>query len=484
MAKKEYKNYPIELSDGIILGFKGIVIMLNISDNAIKESIDFHRFKSFRLIRRTYVKKLSLIIVSVGLLIILVFLFLPWTQNIQAKGYVTTLRPEQRPQAIQSVISGRLEKWYIREGDYVEAGDTIIFISEVKNEYFDPNLIERTSEQVAAKSKSIDAYAEKVKAIERQYKALGEGMKLKIEQTRNKIIQTRNKIGIDSIDLIAFKTNLEIAENQLSRTQELYNKQLKSLSELQEKQLKRQSAAAKMQGQENKLLNQRNELVNLQIDLLGIEREYSEKIAKSQSDKQTALSSQLESVASTAKLQNQLSNYNQRQQFYYITAPQSGYITKTLKKGLREVIKEGIDIATIMPARYDLAVETYVKPQDLPLLAIGNSVRMRFDGWPAIVISGWPESSTGIFSGEIVAIDQFISENGHYRLLIKPDNSTRVWPELLRVGTGVDTYILLKDVPIWYELWRQLNGFPPDFYQSKSSSQSTIKRKAPIKSIK
>lgn len=458
--------------------------MLNISENSISEFVDLKRFKAFRLLRKTSFKKFPLYL-GIGLLVGLVIsLFLPWTQNIEAKGYVTTRSPEQRPQAIQSVISGKLEKWYVREGDFVEAGDTIVYISEVKSEYFDPNLIERTTEQAEAKSQSIEVYEDKVKTLENQFQALENGLRLKLSQTRNKIEQTRNKIRIDSIDLYAYRANYEIALNQLSRTQELYDKGLKSLSELQEKQLKVQEVQAKVTVQENKLLNQKNEYANLKIELPVIESEYADKLAKSQSDRQTASSGRLEAVADASKLQNQLSNYSLRQNFYYITAPQSGYITKTLKKGVGEIIKEGTDIATIMPAVYDLAVEIYVKPQDLPLLQIGNEVRLRFDGWPAIVISGWPESSTGIFDGEIAAIDQFISENGYYRMLISPGETRKTWPEQLRFGTGANTFILLDDVPLWYEVWRQLNGFPPDFYRKGKEDNQDVKRKAPIKSIK
>jgi hypothetical protein len=293
---------------------------------------------------------------------------------------------------------------------------------------------------------------------------------------------------MDSIDLVAYATNLSIAENQLSRTSQLYEKGLKSLTEFQEKELKVQSANAKVSVQQNKLLNQKNALANLKIELLTVEKEYADKLAKSQSDQQSAFSSKLESVAATSKLRNQLSNYNERQKFYYITAPQSGYITKTIKKGIGETIKEGTDIATIMPDVYDLAVEVYMKPQDIPLLNIGIDVRLRFDGWPAIVISGWPESSTGVFTGKIVAIDRFISENGYYRILLSPGDINKDWPERLRVGTGANAFILLNQVPIWYEIWRQLNGFPPDFYQKESDDDDTgkteVKRKAPLKSVK
>lgn len=458
--------------------------MLNISENNISAAVPINSFKSFKLLRKSGIKRVSLYLIMGLLLSLFLALFLPWTQNIQTKGYVTTRSPEQRPQAIQSVISGRLENWFVREGDFVQAGDTIVHISEVKSEYFDPDLIVRTTEQLDAKTQSIQSYDDKVKALQSQYAAIQAATQLKLAQTQNKLEQTRNKITIDSIDLEAYTMNLKIAENQLGRTKELYEKGLKTLTELQEKELKTQSVRAKVNSQKNKLLNQKNELANLFIELSSVERNYADKLAKSQSDQQSALSNKLESVAATSKLKNQLGNYNQRQKFYEITAPQAGYITKTIKKGIGGIIKEGTDIATIMPAKYDLAIEAYLKPQDLPLISIGNTVNLRFDGWPAIVISGWPEASSGIFVGEVIAIDQFIGENGYYRTLISPLEQEKKWPKQLRVGTGTNVFILLKNVPIWYEIWRQLNGFPADYYKDKGEKQPYIKRKAPLKSVK
>lgn len=458
--------------------------MLNISTNNISDAVNLGDFRSYKLLRRSKTRRLTLWLLC-GLAIgFFLCLFLPWTQNISAKGYVTTRMPSQRPQAIQSVIGGRIENWYVQEGDFVEKGDSIVYISEVKSEYFDPELLDRTSEQIQAKNESVESYAQKIAALNDQYLALGKSLDLKKEQTNNKIEQTRNKISIDSIDLFAYQTNLSIAENQLSRTTELYDKGLKTLTDLQEKQYKVQEASAKVDVQKNKILNLQNMLINLTIEISAIEQDYADKRAKSISDRQSALSAKLESVASSSKLQNQYSNYSARQKFYYVTAPQSGYITKAIKKGIGETVKAGADIATIMPSEYDLAVEMYLKPQDLTLLHIEDLVQLRFDGWPAIVISGWPESSTGVFSGKIVAIDRFISDNGAYRVLVSPNKERKAWPVNLSIGTGANSFILLKEVPIWYEIWRQLNGFPPDYYNTKNENELELKRKAPLKSVK
>ena len=382
--------------------------MLNISNNAIEERIKLKDFKSFKLLKKNSIQRLPLYLTIFILSVFTVSMFLPWTQNIQSKGYVTTKLPSQKPQAIQSVIAGKIEKWYVIEGDLVQAGDTIVFLSEIKNDYFDPNLVAQTATQMKAKSQSIEQYKSKVQALETQYEALQAMKKLKIEQTDNKIIQAKNKIQIDSIDLKAYRINLELAQNQWQRTKDLYEKDLKTLTDVQDKEVKWQEMQAKTMAQENKWLNQKNELLNLRIELAAIDNEYADKLAKSKSDKYSAVSNKLEAVAQTSKLENKLSNYETRQTMYYVTASQAGYITKTIKKGIGEIIKEGTDIVTIMPSDYELAIEMYVKPQDVPLLDINNTVKIRFDGWPAMVISGWPEASTGIFSGKVLAIDRII----------------------------------------------------------------------------
>lgn len=458
--------------------------MLNISPNSINNQINLKNFSSYKLLKDKNLSNRSYWFFGIGFILFLIILFLPWTQNINAKGYVTTRSPQQRPQSVQSVIAGRIDNWFVKEGDYVSVGDTIAYISEIKSEYFDPNLLERTNEQIDAKSQSANSYDQKIAALQRQYRALEDARELKLRQNENKIIQAKNKIKSDSIDLVAYENNLKLTENQYNRTKELYDKGLKTLTELQEKEYKLQESSAKLIVLQNKLLNEKNELANLELEALSVEQDYADKLAKSQSEQQSAFSSKFEAVAETSKLRNQYSNYDARKQFYYITAPQSGYITKTLKKGLGETVKEGTEIVTIMPSDYDLAVEVYIKPQDVPLINLGNPVQLRFDGWPAIVISGWPKAFTGIFTGDVVSIDRYIGDNGYYRIIISPNNEEKNWPTNLSIGTGVSSFILLKEVPIWYEAWRQLNGFPPDYYKEEKENSEKLKRKAPLKSVK
>ncbi len=439
--------------------------MLNISNASINRYIDRSKYASLWQTEQRTSSKVLRKTLGIFFGMALIFMFIPWTQNIRARGNVTTLKPDQRPQTIHSVIAGRIEKWFVQEGDFVEKGDTILFISEVKDDYFDPNLLGRTQEQLEAKESSVVAYMEKVRALDKQIDALVQSAELKLQQAKNKYRQAELKVVADSMDYQAYKVNFDIATLQFNRFKELQEKGLKSLTDLENKRNSMQKAQAEMISGENKLLTSRNELINAEVELLAVQAKYRDEIAKAESDKYTAMSSMYDAEAVVTKLQNQYMNYSVRTGMYYITAPQSGYITKAIQSGIGETIKEGTPIISIMPAIYDLAVAMFVKPIDLPLLQKGAPVRIQFDGWPAIVFSGWPNTSYGTYGGKVFAIDNFISDNGKYRVLVAPDPNDHQWPDALRVGAGANNMLLLKDVPIWYELWRQINGFPPDYYK-------------------
>jgi multidrug resistance efflux pump len=404
-----------------------------------------------------------------------VILFLPWTQNISGSGAVTTLKPDQRPQTIHSAIGGRIEKWYVKEGDFVKKGDTILFISEIKEDYFDPNLVGNTKNQVDAKKMALQSYGSKVSTLSTQIKAIQNEKLLKLQQAQNKIRQSLLKVKSDSMDLEAVKTQIKIANTQYNRAVTLNKEGLKPMTDVEEKRLKLQEVEAKIITQENKLLGSKNELINSKVEVNRIQAEYSEKVSKATSDQYTALSNQYDTEAQVNKLQNQFVNYQIRNGMYYIKAPQNGYINRAIQSGIGEIIKEGTQIVSIMPSKYDIAVETFVSPNDLPLVHKGEKVRIWFDGWPTVVFSGWPNLSYGTFGGKIVAVENFISANGKFRVLIAPDQEEEAWPKQISIGSGAQTLALLDNVPIWFELWRTLNGFPPNYYQPKEEKSKEKK---------
>ncbi|MFM9985541.1 MAG: HlyD family secretion protein [Flavobacteriales bacterium] len=407
--------------------------------------------------------------------LLLVIMFLPWTQNIKGNGQLTSLRPDQRPQTIQSVIPGRIEKWFVKEGQYVHRGDTIMFLSETKDDYFDPNLLTNVQDQIKNKEGSVHSYMQKVEALDVQIDALNQNMQLKLQQQEIKIRQGLLKVTTDSTDNLTVIQNYRVAEEQIERFRKLHQQGLISETELEQREINVQNARAKVTESENKLMIARQELINARTELNTLRAEYADKISKAESEKYSSMGSMYDSEAQVTKLQNSFANYKVRNGMYYVTAPQDGYITRALTTGVGETIKEGTEIVSIMPGNYDLAVEMFVNPMDLPLVKQGNKVRFIFDGWPAFVFSGWPGASFGTYGGKVIAIDNFISENGKFRILVGPDPDAEPWPAGLRVGSGANGIALLNDVSIWYELWRQFNGFPPDFYSTESSEKEVKK---------
>jgi multidrug resistance efflux pump len=438
--------------------------MLNLSPHNPVPELERTSLKAFRTIGQAQANKFFAKWVMAICVVILFGLFLPWTQNIRARGTVTSLSPDQRPQTIHAIIPGRLEEWFVREGQLVNKGDTILRLSEVKAEYFDPKLLDRTQEQISAKELTAKSYNEKVHSLDAQIDALSGGLTIKLEQARNKIIQARLKLQSDSIRVVASNTEIKVADDQYARGEQQFKEGLISKVELERRQVSQQRANANLIDAQNKLLDARNELLNAQLDLNGIRNDYRDKLSKAESEKFSSMSQMYTTEAEVSKMQVDLANYTVRAGNYYVTAPQQGYITKAVVTGIGETVKEGDDLVSVMPARFDLAVELYVRPMDMPLINKGQKVRFVFDGWPSIVFSGWPNTSYGTFGGQVAAIDNFISPNGKYRILVSPSPEEQPWPDAMRVGGGAIGFALMTDVPIWYELWRQINGFPPDLY--------------------
>ncbi|MBG8554699.1 HlyD family secretion protein [Hymenobacter guriensis] len=420
------------------------------------------RFRSFARVQTpTTGRTLARWAAALGLLALAAG-FLPWTQNIRSTGTLTTLRPQDRPQTVPSTIAGRIARWRVREGQHVRRGDTLVELVEVKEKYFDPQLVQRTREQLEAKIAALSENKAKNAALSDQQVALRTGLQVSLSKARNYVEQSRLKVNSDEADLVAVRNDYTIAQRQQERQEELYKQGLKSLTELEQRRLKFQETTAKLQSAENKLAASRQALRNAQLELSSLSAEYQDKLAKSESDRRSVTAYQFDTEGQIAKMRNELANLNIRSGYYQITAPQDGYVVRALKEGLGEIVKEGEPIVTVMPDAPALAAELYVQPMDIPLLSVGRKVRLQFDGWPALVFSGWPGTSFGTFGGVVAVIDN-IDSQGQYRVLVTPDPDQEPWPKPLRVGSGVYGWALLDDVTIWYELWRQVNGFPPDF---------------------
>lgn len=449
--------------------------MLGISSRKIARDAYDAKLQSVRVLQTPWAARLIVYWMLIIGAVCFVALFLPWQQNIQASGELTALSPSDRPQMVNTAIAGRIKKWMVQEGQLVAEGDTILVLSEIKDKYFDPNMLMRMEEQLVAKEEGVDAKLAKVQALNMQYAALEEGLGLKISQIQQKIEQKRLKIQSDSIALEAAKVDFAIAQRQVEGTQVMYDSGVVALIKLESVRSKFQKAQSTLMEYTNKYASTKNDLRIEQLNLQTIRAEVMEKLAKSRSDRSATTASLQDSKSDLSKLRNDYANMQIRQKQYAVVAPQAGYVVKAAKAGIGEIVKEGDGVISIMPARPNKAVELFVKAMDVSLLDTGRHVRLQFDGWPALQFSGWPSVAVGTFGGKVKVIDLIDSKAGKYRILITPDaeKGDEPWPAQLRIGSGVFGWVMLDDVPVWFEIWRQLNGFPPtvDAYAGESTAK-------------
>jgi len=438
--------------------------MLNISKDKVNDILEEDQFYSLRTLRTPSLGRLLAKVLLIMVSILILSMFLPWQQNIRGTGIVTALKPSNRPQTIESTIAGRINEWKVSEGDFVKKGDTILSLSEVKEKYFDPLLLRRLEEQIEAKEASITAKEEKKNALITQVSALEKGREIKLSQVQNKLNQAVLKLQNDSItyesERIGFDNNTKIFEQNKLR----YEAGNMSLNKFRNLESKYQASIAKVVSAENKWLQSKNQLMITKADVAGFNAEYMTKISKARSDLNATLSDLYDSQGSLAKLKNENANMTIRNTQYQVIAPQTGYIIRALKSGIGETVKQGEAVVTIMPESSDVAAEMYISAMDLAFISKGRRVRIQFDGWPALQFSGWPNVSVGTFGGTVEVIDRVDSKAGKFRVLVKPDSNEDTWPTQIRMGSGIKGWIMLDNVSVWFELWRQLNGFPPSIY--------------------
>ena len=276
-------------------------------------------------------------------------MFLPWTQNIKTQGNVSTLYQEQRPQKLNSPIPGRIIKWYVKNGDVVKKGDTILQISEIKDDYLDPLLVERTQEQVQAKKGVREYYNAKISSTENQIAAITAAKDLKLNQIKIKIAQLQNKLKAEQAELTAVNNELKIAQDQLNRQNKMYEEGLVSLTQLQQRNVSYQNALAKKTSAENKLAQTQQEIAAQNIEQNAVIQEYTEKLSKTEGDRFQSMGQDAGSTGDIAKLENQVATYKVRKGLYYILATQDGQITQLTKAGIGEIVKDAETIGIIVP---------------------------------------------------------------------------------------------------------------------------------------
>lgn len=221
----------------------------------------------------------------------------------------------------------------------------------------------------------------------------------------------------------------------------------------------RQQVLAKLQAAETSLdiANiDRERMKGLFDDGLAARRDYEQ--ARLKVEEQRAKVA--ETLAEVTRLDVNLS----RQSVQIVRAPRDGVILNLNAGDTATLVSIGDSLATFVPDDVERVLEMYIAGSDVALVSPGAPVRIQFDGWPILQVSGWPSQSIGTFAGTVVAIDPSASLDGRFRLLVAEDKSAEhPWPDarFVRFGSKARGWVLLEQVSVGYEIWRQLNSFPP-----------------------
>jgi adhesin transport system membrane fusion protein len=363
--------------------------------------------------------------------------FVPWLQTVVGSGIVTSFAPEARPQTVNSLITGRIIHWNVMEGASVKKGDTLVLLQDINIGFFDTVITDRLStlrdRTVSAQQAAID--------VSHQRR----------QQAEQRLTQAQARYDNAIIEL-------QIARTRLDRSQQLFSEDLVSKRDVETATRDFQKAIA--------------DSAAGYASVLASEQD----VAASRNEEARAIA-QADVFIQEADVR--LANVQGRVLARTVIAPIDGTVVRIARAGPGQIVKEGDELAVIVPKTTDQAVEIYMSSMDAALVEPGRKVALQFSGFPAFQFSGWQDIAVGIFHGTVKVIDAVDDGTGSFRVLVVPDTTYDYWPDqrFLRQGTDVTGWILLSEVPVGYELWRQLMGFPPQFPVPDSKSRKEKKER-------
>jgi membrane fusion protein, adhesin transport system len=416
------------------------------------------------------------VLVALFLLLIIILFWVPWVQTVSAKGRVTSLAPNERPQFIQAQITGRLVAWRVKESQYVNPGDTIAILEDIDSKFLDPSLLRNSNDQVLALEERAVNAEKQISAFRKQVQSEEQARDASVRAAQEAYNQSiQRKIALEA-QLKQEKLNFQIATQRYKDRKELFDKGLRSLREFERATLEQQEAEVKLDRVEADLQGAKNAVSQAEATVKNRLSDGQSKVLKAIADESKALETLSSINNSLAKARSELNNAIVRRGAAVVTSAIQGRVVRLYSFGPGETVKQGDALAMIAPETKSLAVELYVSGNDAPLISKGRHVRVQFDGFPAFQISGFPGVRVGTFGGEVVLVDAVDDDKakGMFRVLIKPDEQhDEQWPQsdYLRPGTQASGWMLLNTVSLGWEIWRQFNGFPPSVVKPASAGK-------------
>jgi len=398
-----------------------------------------------------------------------VLAFVPWQQTVQGRGTVIAYSPVERSQVLTARIPGQVRKWHVVEGSLVKKGDPVVDLEDN-----DPELGPRLQAQLeflrgrlAAGKQEVEELRAAAAATEAARESAVNAAKANLESTRKAVEVAEHVLSnaqfsknfeqtrFDMIDKLHSSGTLGAIESKLSREE--------AKLRIDRASIDRERSAAELERAKAAYATQQAQVI--QTDAAGLSS-----IAVARSNLRKGEQSLFSTEREVQDIENRVERFKAR----HVVAPCDGVVFRVHANvgGGGQYLKEGDELCTIIPDTKDRVVELTLDGRDAPLvLAYAHrkgslpQARLQFEGWPAILFSGFPDVSIGTFGGKVRQVDQASSPTGGFRILIEPEHHVPgdEWPDakFLRQGNQVVGWVFLNRVPLGYEIWRRLNGFPP-----------------------
>lgn len=395
-----------------------------------------------------------------GLVVLLVLTIagmalLPWQQSAKGTGKVVAYIPEERQQTVTSPAKGvvaHLQEGLV-EGQKVKRGDFILEIQPTA-----ANLVEQLRAQLRDYQAKLTTAEVKTTIYERNIEDFSAARDFAVKAAQEMVNGALAKLQAKQEAVPAYEAKDWQTRVNYERQRGLFEKGLKSEKEVEKLQSEWNVAEAELDAARREVEAAENEVEAKKYELEQKRREAQTKVDYARAMREDAVGQGATIQKEIRDLEIKLRELDR----LVIEAPRDGTIFRLPIYERGQVVKEGDDLFTIVPDSVRPAVELWVSGNDTPLVRPGDHVRLQFEGWPAVQFAGWPSVSVGTFGGQVISIDATDDGTGKFRLLVEEETED-AWPSerFLRQGVRANGWVMLSRVRLGYEIWRQLNGFPP-----------------------
>jgi multidrug efflux pump subunit AcrA (membrane-fusion protein) len=416
----------------------------------------------------------------------LLLLFVPWTQTVTATGQLSAYSPYERPQDIEAQIIGRIKKWHVFEGVRVRQGELILELDDIDPNFLSPELLALLEQQKVALEQARKAALDRAAQLEKRIGEMENLVKAAVPKAEARVVEAENKVRAAEQRIVAAKIAYDTAELNVDRHRELATQGLVSQRELELTIQAAIGSKAELKAAEAQLRAAQQDMKALRFGRDQVSADVLQQLLHAEASRAEALVAAARASEELASVSLRLSNAVQRRLYSRIVAPIDGTVVRMAQVGAGETVRQGDKLVRISPTSADKAAELVADGLDAPLLNTGRKVRLLFYGVPALPLPAWPELMAGSFGGVIKVVDQVDDGKGNFRFWVVPDPDDHPWPEQACIGETIERWpkawpwttqvcgrqgmkimgwVILNRVPLWYELWRRFNLFPPDYQE-------------------